>query len=131
AASVGLRCSRSQVHDFGDSWRAQDSVDEGAGHGAVVLVGDSEGGVELREAAADGGADDPREEEGGDDAHDERRLVAEALAQLLGGDDENDAHVASRQSRRALPVRWRNTASRSGSTTSTPVRAAPAMLVAA
>src|SRR5690606_36711270 len=60
--------------------------------------------------------------EGHEGAEDEQRAVAQPLAQVLGGHEEGGAH----QSLRALPVRCRNTDSRSGSLTSTRATLAPA-----
>src|SRR5438067_3737530 len=97
------------------------AVDEGGGDRAVVLIRHGERGVELGEAAADRHADDGSQQERGGDPDDVCRPVAQTLPEVLGGNGQDECH----QSRRALPVRWRKTASRSGSTTSTPVTAAP------
>src|SRR5690606_21575364 len=58
-------------------------------------------------------------------AHREQQqgAVARLLAQILTGDDRDGAHA---QSRSARPVRWRNTASRFGSRTSTERTVTPA-----
>ena len=65
-----------------------------------------------------------REPERRDDREEQRRPVAEPLAQVLRRDRASATrtrrHVTPAVSRRARPVRCRNTASRSGSTSSTP-----------
>src|SRR3970282_2091374 len=62
------------------------------------------------------------EGERGDDPDDEGRPVAHTELQVLARDPGRSAHG---QSRRALPVRWRNTAWRLGSNTSPPEMLAP------
>ena len=94
---------------------------------AAVEVDDGPLRVE-RGVGPDQPAEDQREPERRDDREDQRRPVAEPLPEVLGGDQQRDAHrapVYSAASRRARPVRWRNTASRSGSTTSTRADHAP------
>src|SRR5690606_28403477 len=78
-----------------------------------------------RRVAADGPeqeVEDERQGEGHERAEDEQRTVAQPLPQVLRRQEERRAH----QSLRALPVRCRNTDSRSGSDTSTRATPPPA-----
>ena len=87
---------------------------------AAVLVHDDDRRVEGRAEVGDDRREGDRQPERGQDGEQDRRPVAQALAQDPAGDDEGGAQHDSRpQSRRALPVRWRKTLSRSGSMTST------------
>ena len=67
---------------------AQDVVDEDVGHGAAVLVDDHELRVERRELVRDQDREREGQPERGQDREDDRRAVADALAQDPAGDHE-------------------------------------------
>src|SRR5690606_31722688 len=89
---------------------------------AVLIVEADRGDGVLAERSAEDGVEDERQHQRGDYAEDESRPVPEPEAQVFGSYPPRSSH----QSRNAFPVRWRKTASRSGSCTSTPVTVIPA-----
>src|SRR5690606_27173673 len=89
---------------------------------ATVFIGVADrGDAALAERGAEDEVEDEGEHERGEDAEHERRTVPHAQEHVF----DRDAPSSPHQSRRALPVRWRNTASRSGSWTSTPTTVIP------
>src|SRR5690606_31613394 len=95
---------------------------EPCGDFAAVLVDEADRGDRVvPERPAEDDAEDVGQHQRGDDAEDERRAIPQAQPQVFGRDPPGSSH----QSRNAFPVRWRNTASRSGSWISTPVTVIP------
>ena len=136
-SSTAARAAAS-VGDVGDVRHARllepadDVVPQHLRERAAVHVRDHVGRVEL-DGRAQQLAEDHGEPERGDDRHEDRRPVAQPLAEVLGRDDERDAHDRRARysaSRRARPVRWRKTASRLGWTSSTPRTWPPAVSTA-
>src|SRR5512133_4093831 len=124
AETVPLAAQRLQ--DLALEW-GQDVGREDLRRGAPIEV--DERVVERGAPAAHVVEDEPEDRREGErehERHEQGRAIAHALAQVLAGDQERRAH----QSRSALPVRCRKTASRSGWSTSTPRTAAPASVAA-
>src|SRR5690606_32330871 len=107
-------------------------LDEGRRGGRAVGVDQADRGLDVVVHAAEGEADDHGQDDRPDDALDEERPVAQPAPQVGPGDHEGGPELAHRsQSRSALPVRARNTSSRSGSTPSMPAIATPVRSAAA
>src|SRR5690606_32303595 len=95
---------------------------------ATVQIDHTVGGLHLVVDAAEDGVEQHCQAQREHDGEDEQRAVAQLLPQVLGGDQGEGAHPG--HSRSALPVRCRNTDSRSGSRTSTDRTAIPAVAAA-
>ncbi len=106
--------------DYLLQFRLPEDLQQGTGDGPVIRIDNSEAEVE-RLSTLESEAHQRGDPQWGDKSEDDRRAVSHALAQVLARDDEGGVH-----SRSAVPVRWRKTASRSGSTTSTLFTAMPA-----
>src|SRR5690606_15997042 len=105
---------------------ADQSLDEARRGRRAVGVHQADRGLDVVVDAAEGEADDRGQHDRADDPLDEERPVAQPSPQVGAGDHEGGPELAhGSQSRSALPVRARNTSSRSGSVTSTPPTATP------